>query len=380
MCNRNAHRSGSPHAKLMPWLPVHSSTVGIERPSDVHHEEGRPRDASGTPSCDFQPVGTLLVASAGGHLEELWALRPRLQGISEDVTWVTWANEQTRSLLRDEEVVYVAPAQPRDVLAAAKNLALAARLLRARAFDTAVSTGSSLAVSFLPIARLRGTHCHYIESATRVGSPSVSAKLLERVPGINFYTQYRNWSQPRWLYRGSVFDPFTPGPSAERPIRRAVVTVGTAKGFGFRRLVEAVRRCLDDEVEVLWQTGSTDVSSLGISARKVISSDDLFGAIEAADVVVAHAGAGSSLAALRAGKCPLLVPRRAAFGEHVDDHQVEIATELEGRELAIKREAHEISREDLALAAARSTVVRPEDCPFILAGAASPAPGAIRRP
>ncbi len=325
-------------------------------------------------------MGTLFVASAGGHLEELWALRPRLAGISEDITWVTWANEQTRSLLDDEKVVYVAPARPRDVLATAKNLALAVGLFRSSTFETVVSTGSSLAVSFLPVARARGASCHYIESATRVGAPSVSAKLLERVPGINFYTQYRSWSHPRWLYRGSVFDPFAPGPSVPRPIRRAVVTVGTAKGFGFRRLVDAVRRCLDDNVEVLWQTGATDVSDLGITARTVISSNDLFAAIKEADLVVAHAGAGSSLAALRAGKCPLLVPRRATFGEHVDDHQVEIATELESRHLVVKREAHEISPDDLALAAARSTVARPESCPFVLAGTASPAPGTARQP
>lgn len=315
-------------------------------------------------------MGTLFVASAGGHLEELWALRPRLRDISDDVTWVTWENEQTGSLLSDENVIYVYPARPRDALAAAKNLARAVQIVRSRTWDAVVTTGSSLAVSFLPIARAHGLACHYIESATRVAGPSLSARLVEHIPGMNLYTQYQNWSQPRWLYRGSVFDTFAPGPRSDKRIRRAVVTLGTAKGFGFRRLVESVKSSLEDNVEVLWQTGYTDVSGLGIATHEVIPSGELYAALQSADLVVAHAGAGSSLASLRAGKCPLLVPRRAAFGEHVDDHQAEIAAELERRELCIKREANEITSADLTLAAERSTVTSTDACPFILAGGA----------
>jgi len=33
--------------------------------------------------------------------------------------------------------------------------------------------------------------------------------------------------------------------------------------------------------------------------------------------------------AVRAGKVPVIMPRRAHFGEHVDDHQLEFARELE---------------------------------------------------
>ena len=42
-------------------------------------------------------------------------------------------------------------------------------------------------------------------------------------------------------------------------------------------------------------------------------------ATAAADVVISHAGVGSALTALRCGKRPILVPREAARGEHVDD-------------------------------------------------------------
>lgn len=48
-----------------------------------------------------------------------------------------------------------------------------------------------------------------------------------------------------------------------------------------------------------------------------------------AELLILHAGAGSVIHAVRAGKIPVIVPRRACLGEHVDDHQLEFARELE---------------------------------------------------
>ena len=45
-------------------------------------------------------------------------------------------------------------------------------------------------------------------------------------------------------------------------------------------------------------------------------------------LVILHAGAGSVIQAIHAGKFPLVMPRRADLGEHVDDHQLEFAQEL----------------------------------------------------
>ena len=45
-------------------------------------------------------------------------------------------------------------------------------------------------------------------------------------------------------------------------------------------------------------------------------------------VTIMHAGAGSIIHALQAGKVPVIVPRRFSNGEHVDDHQVEFCRQL----------------------------------------------------
>lgn len=59
--------------------------------------------------------------------------------------------------------------------------------------------------------------------------------------------------------------------------------------------------------------------------------------ISSAELLILHAGAGSVIHAVRAGKVPVLMPRRAQFGELIDDHQTEFARALEasGRVIVI---------------------------------------------
>jgi UDP-N-acetylglucosamine--N-acetylmuramyl-(pentapeptide) pyrophosphoryl-undecaprenol N-acetylglucosamine transferase len=88
-------------------------------------------------------------------------------------------------------------------------------------------------------------------------------------------------------------------------------------------------------------------------------------AIAEADVVIAHCGTGSALTAFEAGKFPILVPRWQRYGEHIDDHQIQIGRELERRGLAALCEADQIDASDLLSAASRS-VNRVEPQPFVL--------------
>ena len=111
--------------------------------------------------------------------------------------------------------------------------------------------------------------------------------------------------------------------------------------------------------------GDTDVSGLGIVGHHAIPERELTQAIREADVLVAHAGVGTALAALEVGKCPVLVPRRVAHGEHVDDHQTQIAGELGNRGLALSVEANDLTLDHLLAAAAKRVATLPADPPFI---------------
>jgi UDP-N-acetylglucosamine transferase subunit ALG13 len=297
-------------------------------------------------------MATLFVCSGGGHLKQLQLLRPRLGLAGSEVVWATFDTALSRSLLTKDEVVFIPYASPRDLAGTLRNANLARRLLRRRPFGAVISTGANPAVSFFLPARILGIPCHYIESATRTRGPSMTGRLLGLLPGVHLYTQYPKWATRRWLYRGSIFDNFvaSPAPDGSAPIRRVVVTVGTNESYGFRRLFERLADILPADLEVLWQTGVTDTSNLSIRARQTVPAADLEAALRQADVVVAHAGTGSALAALEAGKCPILIPRQVEYGEHIDNHQADTAAELERRGLAVVRSAERLTMDDLRLA------------------------------
>lgn len=308
---------------------------------------------------------TLLVASAGGHLSELHELVPRL-GLSEPPHWATFDTEQTRSLLEGERVHHLRPTGPRDLGGVLGNAPAAARLLRRHRYEQVVSTGAAVAMSFLPLASARGARCHYIESAARTRAPSLTGRMLERVPGVRLYAQAPGFARPGWHHGGSVFDAFEAEWAPARPVARVVVTVGTME-FSFRRLLTRVKALLDPGATVLWQTGASDISGLGIDASPFLSARALAAAIGEADLVIAHAGVGSALMALDAGRRPVLVPRARDAGEHVDDHQLLIAEELARRGLAVTATPEELTREHLETAAG-TLVRRTEPPPFALRG------------
>ncbi len=296
-------------------------------------------------------MSVLLVASVGGHLSELVALVDRMTADDERV-WVTWPNPQSESLLRDERVEWVRAVQPRDLVGVVSVATKMSRILDRHSPTHIVTTGSALALAVAPVAALRGIPVHFIETATRAVGPSMTGRLLRRMPGVHLYAQHPGWASAPWRYGGSVFDGYavTNRPS-EPTIRKAVVTLGTMEGFSFRRLVVRLAAILPPHVEVVWQTGCTPAQDLSPAARQMVPNDELARAMADADVVIGHCGAGTALSALDAGAVPVLIPRESAHGEHVDDHQLELASELDRLGLAVTPRVDELTMAHLVAAA-----------------------------
>ena len=299
---------------------------------------------------------TMMVCSGGGHLKQLFTLSSRLGVDPEDQVWITFENGLSSSLLEGREVHYAPFVAPRDLRNLWRLRSLASRVMKEHTYDRAFSTGSSPAVAVLPMAAAHGAEAHYIESAARADGPSMSGRILQRRKSVHTYTQYPSWQSSRWQYGGSIYDGFTAGPSMPVPtrIRKAVVTVGTQEGYSFDRLYDALVPLLADCDEVLWQTGSQDVSRWGIEGRDRVPHAELNGAVAEADVVIAHSGTGSAITAFEQGKFPILVPRLAKHGEHIDDHQLQIAAEMQRRGLAFMRMPEELYDDVLLSAASRS--------------------------
>jgi beta-1,4-N-acetylglucosaminyltransferase len=129
-------------------------------------------------------VDVLLACSGGGHLLQLLALRQAWAGFSH--LWVAESTSDAHSLLAEEPVVFAHGPMHRNLkngphrilLAWLRNLRLAWRLLGRVQPKVVLTTGSSTAVPFAWVGRLRGARVVYVESVTRIKGPSVSCRLI----------------------------------------------------------------------------------------------------------------------------------------------------------------------------------------------------------
>jgi UDP-N-acetylglucosamine transferase subunit ALG13 len=102
------------------------------------------------------------------------------------------------------------------------------------------------------------------------------------------------------------------------------VTVGTSVPFD--RLVSAL--AVVDGEELVVQSGNSTNVPAGARSVRFMPYDEVVATIHRARAVVAHAGVGTILTCLGAGKVPYVMPRLAALREAVDDHQVVFARRL----------------------------------------------------
>jgi len=129
---------------------------------------------------------------------------------------------------------------------------------------------------------------------------------------------------------------------------RIFVTVGNAL-VPFDRLLRWVDEAIsktNHPVMGVCQHGPSEVRPKSLAPREHLSRGDFEREMDAADVVICHAGVGTLADAMRRGHRPIVVPRRAALGEIVNDHQLEIVEVLE------KEGRIELARDAASLAAA----------------------------
>ena len=112
------------------------------------------------------------------------------------------------------------------------------------------------------------------------------------------------------------------------------VTIGGFRAFD--RLVCQMDRIAGEvEDRVIMQIGFTEYEPTNCEWRRFMSRTEMEEACAGARLIIAHAGTGSILTALEHNKPLVLVPRLKALGEVFDDHQMEIAREMEGRGVTV---------------------------------------------
>ena len=107
------------------------------------------------------------------------------------------------------------------------------------------------------------------------------------------------------------------------------VTIGMTS-WDFSRLIKEMDRIAGKvDEEVIMQISDSNYEPKNVKYFRFTSNEEIEELYENARVVVSHAGVGCIISALKHNKPNIVVPRRKEYGEHIDDHQVDIAKELE---------------------------------------------------
>ena len=110
------------------------------------------------------------------------------------------------------------------------------------------------------------------------------------------------------------------------------ITLGSQK-FQFNRLLKAVDELCEkgtvDAEDVFAQIGYSDYLPKNFSYKKFLDRDEFSNEMEKANIVITHGGTGAIIGAVKKGKKVIAVPRRAKYGEHVDDHQLQLIKQFD---------------------------------------------------
>lgn len=112
---------------------------------------------------------------------------------------------------------------------------------------------------------------------------------------------------------------------------KVFVTVGF-ESHPFDRLLRAIDGGLKRGLiagDIFVQAGHSRYQVQYCESKRFLDYDEIMARLREADIVVCHAGVGTTLLCLGLGKIPIIFPRQSGYHEHVDDHQIQFAQKME---------------------------------------------------
>ncbi|MEL6139742.1 MAG: glycosyltransferase, partial [Cyanobacteria bacterium J06628_6] len=128
-----------------------------------------------------------------------------------------------------------------------------------------------------------------------------------------------------------------------------LITVGTEK-FQFNRLMRWIEQLIQqkilqpDQESIVVQYGACTVLPTQTQAHALLPVNDFKRLMQQARLIIAHCGEGTLNALLESNRPFILVPRSRSFGEHVDNHQIEMARALATRKIPIAYAPADLAR------------------------------------
>lgn len=114
------------------------------------------------------------------------------------------------------------------------------------------------------------------------------------------------------------------------------VTLGS-QNFQFNRLLIEIDRLVEEgkiTEEVFAQIGYSDYKPKNYKFNKFLNRDEFNDIMSKCDKVITHGGTGAIIGAIKKRKKVIAIPRLSEFGEHVDDHQLQITKQFSDMNLS----------------------------------------------
>lgn len=134
------------------------------------------------------------------------------------------------------------------------------------------------------------------------------------------------------------------------------VPLGTQK-FPFERIIRAINSLIEKnlykEDEILMQSMLFPITPQ-FKHVNMIANKDFNCYMSKAEIIITHSGVNSIISAMSLNKPLIICPRLKKFGEHVDNHQDEIATLMQDKyDVIVCRDMKDL--EDLIIKAPKHT-------------------------
>ena len=226
----------------------------------------------------------MFIASTGGHLNELMQIKPLFKKFDYHiVTEKTKVDDSFKEEYKDKISFLIYGTKKYPFIYIFKFIAncfISLYYFFRYQPEVVVTTGTHTAVPMCYIAKLFGSKVIFIETFANRTSGTVAGRLVYPIADT-FVVQ---WEEMHKIDEGKI----------------------------------------SKKEEIIVQAGSTKYESKNMKIIDYMSVRKFEECIDRADLIICHAGVGTILTALKKGKKIIAAARLKQYGEHVNDHQLQI--------------------------------------------------------
>ena len=133
------------------------------------------------------------------------------------------------------------------------------------------------------------------------------------------------------------------------------LTVGSQK-FQFDRLIKKIDGLIENGIitdTIFAQIGYSNYKPQHMEYVAFLNSTNFYQHLNESDIVITHGGTGVIVNAIKKGKKVIAIPRLKEYGEHVDNHQIELIKQFE--ELNLIEPVYDLNKIEIAFDKVKNT-------------------------